>query len=62
MSSLAQTKPNNQNTFLTKFFQQLRSYPTHLKSYVIAFTSIAFWIAIWQGLAQFKSKFRLCEL
>ncbi|HDG7211448.1 ABC transporter permease [Acinetobacter nosocomialis] len=54
MSSLAQTKPNNQNTFLIKFFRQLRSYPAHLKSYVIAFTSIAFWIAIWQGLAQFK--------
>ncbi len=54
MSSLAQTKPNNQSTFLTKFFQQLRSYPARLKSYVIAFTSIAFWIVIWQGLAQFK--------
>lgn len=27
MSSLAQTKPNNQSTLLTKFFQQLRSYP-----------------------------------
>ncbi|CAI3101477.1 hypothetical protein MWMV16_MWMV16_00133 [Acinetobacter baumannii] len=54
MSSLAQTKPNNQSTLLTKFFQQLRSYPAHLKSYVIAFISIAFWIAVWQGLAQFK--------
>lgn len=54
MSSLAQTKPNNQSTLLTKFFQQLRSYPAHLKSYVIAFISIAFWIVIWQGLAQFK--------
>ena len=42
MSSLAQTKPNNQITFLIKFFRQLRSYPARLKSYVIAFTSIAF--------------------
>lgn len=32
----------------------MRSYPAHLKSYVIAFTSIVFWIAVWQGLAQFK--------
>ncbi|HDH1656185.1 TPA: ABC transporter permease, partial [Acinetobacter baumannii] len=31
MSSLAQTKPNNQSTFLTKFFQHLRSYPARLK-------------------------------
>ncbi|MGQ1156879.1 ABC transporter permease [Acinetobacter baumannii] len=54
MSSLVQTKPKNQSTFLTKFFQQLRSYPARLKSHVIAFTSIAFWIVIWQGLAQFK--------
>ncbi|SSV12864.1 hypothetical protein [Acinetobacter baumannii] len=36
MSSLAQTKPNNQSTLLTKFFQQLRSYPAHLKSYVVS--------------------------
>ncbi|KQD17933.1 hypothetical protein APD11_03510 [Acinetobacter baumannii] len=54
MSSLVQTKPKNQSTFLIKFFQQLRLYPTHLKNYAIAFTSIAFWIVIWQGLAQFK--------
>ncbi len=54
MSSLAQTKPKNQSTFLIKFFQQLTLYRAHLKSYVIAFTSIAFWIAVWQGLAQFK--------
>ncbi|MGM7387488.1 hypothetical protein ACOI3B_15480, partial [Acinetobacter baumannii] len=27
MSSLVQTKPKNQSTFLIKFFQQLRSYP-----------------------------------
>ncbi|ENW71768.1 hypothetical protein F913_02383 [Acinetobacter baumannii NIPH 80] len=39
MSSLVQTKPNNQSTLLTKFFQQLRSYPAHLKSYVIAESS-----------------------
>ena len=32
MSSLVQTKPNNQSTLLTKFFQQLRSYPAHLKA------------------------------
>ncbi|MEX7479463.1 ABC transporter permease, partial [Acinetobacter baumannii] len=54
MSSLVQTKPKNQSTFLIKFFQQLRSYPAHLKNYAIAFTSIVFWIAVWQGLAQFK--------
>lgn len=54
MSSLAQTKPKNQSTFLIKFFQQLTLYRAHLKSYAIAFTSIAFWIVIWQGLAQFK--------
>ncbi|MGB8809618.1 MAG: ABC transporter permease, partial [Acinetobacter calcoaceticus] len=54
MSSLVQTKPKNQSTFLIKFFQQLGAYKTHFKSYVIAFTSIAFWIVIWQGLAQFK--------
>lgn len=42
MSSLAQTKPKNQSTFLIKFFQQLTLYRAHLKSYAIAFTSIAF--------------------